>query len=128
MVSYLQWVGTTGPEGVSSMGKPAQATQASVDQLAAQVAALTSALAALTHDLGWGYALAGKAAPAKGRKASKSKAKQARAAVRDANVAAGRMSTARYGCEADECKFGSYNAEPAKRHTLKDGHKAVELA
>ena len=61
------------------------------------------------------------------------KAKADRKARKDANVAAGRMSTARYGCEGmasdgGPCKFGSYNKAPADVHTLKDGHKAVELA
>ena len=98
------------------MGKQAQAS--THDALVAQVAELAQAVALLTQ--------AGKRKSKAGK--GKSKAQQARKALRERNVAAGRMATARYGCASAGCKFGSWNKEPAERHTLKAGHSAVELA
>ena len=44
---------------------------------------------------------------------------------REANKAAGRMESARYAC--DGCGFFSFNKAPAEAHTLKSGHKAIDL-
>ena len=62
------------------------------------------------------------ATPAKPR--AKRGAKAAAAAERASRKSAYGMDTARFGCE---CGFGSYNAAPAAKHTLKDGHNAVAL-
>jgi hypothetical protein len=105
-----------------------QATQ--IQALTEQVQALAEALAAvMPHVLANNSPEpANKPAPAKPVTAKAKAAKKARQARKDANLAAGRMATARYGCATSGCKFGSYNAEPARAHTLKDGHKAVELS
>jgi hypothetical protein len=61
-------------------------------------------------------------------KAAKKIARKAKADAklkRDANKAAGRMESARYACES--CGFFSYNKAPAEAHTLKSGHKAIDL-
>ena len=50
--------------------------------------------------------------------------KAAAAAERALRKSAYGMDTARFGCE---CGFGSYNAAPAAKHTLKDGHDAKAL-
>ncbi len=102
------------------MGK--QALGPRLTALAAQVEALTTLVQALAET----PAPASKTPAKGGRKASKAKA--ARKALREANIAAGRMASARYGCATAKCPFGSYNKAPAEAHTLKAGHKAVELS
>jgi hypothetical protein len=101
---------------------------AQIQALTAQVAQLAEVVLTLVAQVETPPAPANKPAPAKPVTAKAKAAKKAREARKNANLAAGRMSTARYGCATTGCKFGSYNSEPARAHTLKDGHKAVELA
>lgn len=68
----------------------------------------------------------GKAAAAKAAVVKSLTPEQVAHAARTlANKAAGRMSTARFACTADTCKFASYNEAPSQAHVLKTGH-AVE--
>jgi rubrerythrin len=116
------------------MGKQAQASTSSHTDVAERILAmlddLSARLTALESPTATTPAKASTPAPKLTReaKAAKKIARKAKADAklkRDANKAAGRMESARYACES--CGFFSYNKAPAEAHTLKSGHKAIDL-
>jgi hypothetical protein len=118
------------------MGKQAQASTSTSTDVAERILAmlgkLDSRLTALETPTAPTPAKASTPAPKLTReaKAAKKVARKAKAdgkLKRDANKAAGRMESARYACGSEGCKFFSYSKTPAEAHTLKAGHKVVEL-